>query len=617
MSKYNRRLIITESEKREILSLYGLIREVGEDKPQTEASTSALKFDKTINFAPGYYRYKGPVTTKAGTTYNWDVDQTLKTDLDKIKEFLKNNPTGYVVEVNLYSGESKIPNNDNEQGGTQVKENHLNEARLNSLKSYLNPIFDSWKTEGITKTEFKINEYKNIGETPWVGTPFCPANTTDARTCTTTYNNKVKAGDKTTLDYKNKYDKEQYFRVIIEVKKVETPETPKTTPPTDEKPSTTNVNENCATGLRIRVDVEKHNCNNAEFFVFLNNTMLYNVDGGYTANGNNSNSFVWSDSGKKIRAKRLNPGYGRLGTAKYGVFGDLMGVRYDEFIVTPEQSKEIVEKSEDGKINVWYLCTLATGCHLDTPTVRIYKDDLPIYEGQPMSDNTLLITLDACGNKVLEIDKNAIEPDASAMREKIQTDRMSMVIDNEKDVPDKEDTKQMELKASNTLITMMNYIETLFTHPTIRKIFYQIIKGKTPKVYQRQYQQGGKPVYENYNIAENKELFTWFATKIDDPTLTLYLQEISKVIIQNKYQMLNGAFVDKKIRESDMHEDIRTNLESFYVDFNKLFTIGTDSTISFRFLDEETYPYDYVRFLDNVRNPGIIYEKSGLPTIQS
>jgi hypothetical protein len=66
-----------------------------------------------------------------------------------------------------------------------------------------------------------------------------------------------------------------------------------------------------------------------------------------------------------------------------------------------------------------------------------------------------------------------------------------------------------------------------------------------------------------------------------------------------------------------MHEDIRTNLESFYVDFNKLFTIGTDSTISFRFLDEETYPYDYVRFLDNVRNPGIIYEKSGLPTIQS
>lgn len=617
MSKYNRRLILTESEKKEILSLYGLIREVGEDKPQTETSTSALKFDKTINFAPGYYRYKGPVTTKAGTTYNWDVDATLKADLEKIKEFLKNNPTGYVVEVNLYSGESKIPNNDNEKGGTQVKENYLNEARLNSLKSYLNPIFETWKTEGITKTEFKINEYKNIGETPWVGTPFCPANTTDERTCTTTYNNKVKAGDKTTLDYKNKYDKEQYFRVIIEVKKVETPETPQTTPSTDEKPSTTEVNEDCATGLKIRVDVAKHDCNNAEFFVFLNDTMLYNVDGGYTANGNNSNSFVWSDSGKKIRAKRLNPGYGKLGTKKYGVLGDLKGVRYDEFIVTPEQSKEIVKKSQDGKINVWYLCTLATGCHLDTPTVRIYKNDLPIYEGQPMSDNTLLITLDACGNKVLEIDENAVEPDASAMREKIQTDRMSMVIDNEKDVPDKEDTKQMELKASNTLITMMNYIETLFTHPTIRKIVVQKIKGKTPKVYQREYQQGGKPMYENYNIAENKELFTWFATKIDDPTLTLYLQEISKIIIQNKYQMLNGTFVDKKIRESDMHADIRTNLESFYGDFNRLFTMGADNTIYFKYLDEETYPYDYVKFLLNVRNPGSVYEYSYLPTIQS
>jgi hypothetical protein len=614
MSCCGRKFIITEDERKHILSLYGLITE---DEPKPQSNTSSLKFDKTINFAPGYYRTKGPVTTKAGTTYNWDVDQTLKSDLEKVKEFLKKNPTGYIVEVNLYSGESQIPNNDNEQGGVKVKPGDLNTSRLNSLKTYIDPIFQSWKQEGITQTDFKINEYKNIGKTAWVGTPFCPANTTDPRTCSTTYYNKVIAKDPTALEYKTKYDAEQYFRVIIEVKKVETPETPKTTPPTDEKPSTTNVNENCATGLRIRVDVEKHNCNNAEFFVFLNNTMLYNVDGGYTANGNNSNSFVWSDSGKKIRAKRLNPGYGRLGTAKYGVFGDLMGVRYDEFIVTPEQSKEIVEKSEDGKINVWYLCTLATGCHLDTPTVRIYKDDLPIYEGQPMSDNTLLITLDACGNKVLEIDKNAIEPDASAMREKIQTDRMSMVIDNEKDVPDKEDTKQMELKASNTLITMMNYIETLFTHPTIRKIFFQRIKGKTPKVYQKEYEIGGKAVYENYNIAENKELFTWFATKIDDPTLTLYLQEISKVIIQNKYQMLNGAFVDKTIRESDMHEDIRTNLESFYVDFNKLFTIGTDSTISFRFLDEETYPYNYVRFLDNVRNPGVVYEKSGLPTIQS
>jgi hypothetical protein len=296
-------LIITESEKREILSLYGLIREVGEDKPQTEASTSALKFDKSVNFAPGYYRLKGPVTTKAGVTYNWDVNQTLNSDLEKIKEFLKQNPSGYIVEVNLYSGESKIPNNDNEKGGTKVEENYLNKARLNSLKSYLNPIFESWKQEGITQTDFKINEYMSGGTTNWKGTPFCPANTTDERLCTTKYNSLVKAGDKTALDYKAEYDKEQYFRVIIEVKKVESPQTSPTT-------GTTKITEGCATGLKIRVDVDKHNCNNAEFFVVLNDTLLYNVDGGYTANGNNSDSYIEADDGSIIRPKRLNPGYG-------------------------------------------------------------------------------------------------------------------------------------------------------------------------------------------------------------------------------------------------------------------------------------------------------------------
>ena len=117
----NRKILISESEKKHILSLYGLINEADEPvAPQSQTTTSALKFDKSVNFAPGYYRLKGPVTTKAGVTYNWDVDQTLNSDLEKIKEFLKKNPSGYIVEVNLYSGESKIPNNDNEKGGTRV-----------------------------------------------------------------------------------------------------------------------------------------------------------------------------------------------------------------------------------------------------------------------------------------------------------------------------------------------------------------------------------------------------------------------------------------------------------------------------------------------------------------
>ena len=610
MGYYRNKLLISEQERKHILSLYGLIKEADEPAPQQTQSSSGLKFDKTINFAPGYYRTKGPVTTKAGTTYNWDVDQTLKADLEKVKEFLKNNPTGYIVEVNLYSGESQIPNNDNEEGGTKVDPNYLNTARLNSLKNYINPIFESWKNEGITQTEFKINEFKEIGKTPWVGTPFCPANTTDTRSCSTTYYNKVKSNDPTALEWKKKYDSEQYFRVIIEVKKVDTPVVTGSTPTvtgTTSTTGTTEITEDCVTGLKIRVDVAKHECNNAEFFVYLNNTLLYNVDGGFTANGNNADTFIYSDSGKKIKAKRLNPGYGKIGTTKYGRLGDIGNVRYDEFIVTPEQSKQIISQSDNGKINIWYLCTLSTGCHLDTPTVRIYKNDLPIYEGQPMSDNALLITLDGCGNEVLEVDETATEPNVSAIREKLQTDRMSMVIDDEKDVPDKEDTKQKQLRASNTLKTMMNYIDTLFTHPSIKIIYYE--EGETLKEYQRAYTApGGKKMRVNYNIPENKELFDWYGSKLEDQKLQLYLDEIKKLIDTNKYQMIDDQFVDKNIRNNSLFEDVRTNLKSFYSSFNRLFSFDSSGNPEMRYTDE-TYPYDYVRQLSKVSNPYPIYEQ--------
>ena len=609
MPNYNSKFLITENDRKHILSLYGLLKEDDVQPASQQQSTSSLKFDKTINFAPGYYRNKGPVTTKAGITYNWDVDGTLKTDLGKIREFLKNNPTGYVVEVSLYSGESKIPNSDNENGGTPLNPGDLSTARMNSLKSYLNPIFESWKKDGITKTEFKINEIPQLGKTPWKGTPFCPANVPNERTCSTTYYNKVKSGDKVALEYKAKYDAEQNFRVIIEVKKVETSVVNKTTetPPTTGS-TTTGVTESCATGLKIRVDVEQHNCNNAEFFLFLNDTMLYNVDGGYTANGNNSNTFVTSDSGKKIKAKRLNPGYGKLGTRKYGSNGDNGNVRYDEFIVTPEQSKKIVEQSNEGKINVWYICTLASGCHLDTPTVKIFKNDLPIYQGKPMSDSALLITLDACGNKVSDIiDESAIEPNVDAMRNKIQTDRMSMVIDDESDVPDTEDTKQKELRASNTLITMMDYINKLFTNPSIKSI-YLTQTNTRPKVFQSTGTLNGQLSYVNYNIPQNKELFDWFKTKMDDQTLAMYLEEIKRLIIQNKYQMKDGAFVDKNLRTNKLFGDVRANLQKFYDSFNNQFDMDENGDITLKDVDE-AYPLNYAKMLAHVRNPGAVYNR--------
>jgi len=596
MSIYNKKLIISEQERKHILSLYGLIVET--DEPVLQSTTSSgLKFDKTINFAPGYYRTKGPVTTKAGTVYNWDVDQTLNEDLQKIKEFLKKNPTGYIVEVNLYSGESKIPNNDNEQGGKQVEENYLNTARLNSLKNYINPIFDSWKQEGITQTDFKINEFKEGGKTPWVGTPFCPANTTDPRTCSTTYYNKVKSNDPTALEWKKKYDSEQYFRVIIEVKKVETPVIPETTvEPTE-----------CVTGLRIRVDVAKHNCNNAEFFVFLNDTLLYNVDGGYTANGNNSNSYIEADDGSIIRPKRLNPGYGFLGTIKYGNNGDIGNNRYDEFIVTNEQSKKIIEQSTNDKINVWYICTLTTGCHLDTPTVTIFKEKTEVYKGKPMSDSSLLVTLDKCGNKAdSKVDETAVEPDVTTYRTKLQSDRSSMTVAKEDDIPDTKDEKQTLLKASNTLLLMLEYINKTFIHPTINTIYFKKALQSPKGGYEYTRTEGGKTMYFGYNIPENKELFDWATAQEDEGSYEDYVTKINELIEKNDYAInKKGEYKNKTIRDDELYGDIRNNLSKFYNQASSLLDIDDSGVVSFKSLS----PYD---LLKKINNPGKVYTEKNV-----
>ena len=99
-----KKLLITEDDRKHILSLYGLINEV-ETEPKSAAgtvSTSELTLDKRIEFGPGYYKPEFSYTSpNTGIRYDWDVDETLKTGLNNIKEFLKNNPTGYVVDVTL------------------------------------------------------------------------------------------------------------------------------------------------------------------------------------------------------------------------------------------------------------------------------------------------------------------------------------------------------------------------------------------------------------------------------------------------------------------------------------------------------------------------------------
>ena len=585
MGGCGKKILITEDDRKHILSLYGLLNET-EGDTQTQQSTSSFKFDKTINFAPGYYRIKGPVTTKAGTTYDWDVDETLKSDLQKVKEFLKNNPSGYIVEANLYSGESQIPNNDNEKGGGRINQNELNTLRLETLKTYIQPIFDTWKTEGITKTEFKINEFKEIGKTPWVGTPFCPANTPDPRTCSTTYYNKVVAKDPVALEYKTKYDAEQYFRVIIEVKKVDNPK-PQVPPSVDSD----NVTEGCATGLEIVIYVRTHSCQNAEYLVYANNTLLTNLAGGFTANLNNSDGkltaakfnfpiadetgtiYRTTEEGAQIGfmnkttdipAQALNPAYGYTKNGPYSAneTGDVSGQRMDTFKVNATQSKTITEQG-NGEINIWLIGT-TKAMHLDIPYVLIKKDGKEVYNNQPKIEQGLVLTLSGCGNKVLpSLSTKATKPTGyesiliNIYKERFDKIKQGLGANAIESLSKKQlkDSKSEILDRTVELSSLINQV-VLMGHNLSEKAFEQGMTNATYAQFRKQWDSQANKVAR----------------------MNIYNQ-IQPILDQNPSFRKNpdGTYVDKNIEKSRKNPektlmgDIFFKLENFYKKYDTFY----------------------------------------------
>jgi len=612
MSCCGRKLLITEDDKKHILSLYGLIKE--EPNPISETSTSAFKIDKTINFAPGYYRNKGPVTTKSGT-YDWNIDNTLKVDLEKIREFLKNNPTGYVVEANLYSGESKIPNNDNELG-IEVKENYLNKARLNSLKSYLNPIFESWKNEGITQTDFKINEYMSGGTTNWKGTPFCPENTPNERSCTTTYFAQLKAGDQTAKDYKAKYDAEQYFRVIIEVKKVDDPKP-------SELPSESGdtVTEGCATGLEVVIYVKSHECQNAEYLVYGNNTLLTNLAGGFTANLNNAggklvssefnfpapdgygniyqtNDFndekkVFINGKTDIPAQALNPSYGYTKNGPYSANeeGDIRGERMDTFKVTADQSKTITEQG-NGEINIWLIGTTKS-LHLDIPYVLIRKDGKEVYNDQPKVESGLILTLSGCGNKVLSKSTTSVKPTgyesilANIYKERFDKIKQGLGANAVEDLSRKQlkDSKSVLLDRTLQLTNLINQV---------------VLMGYD--IYKKSFAIGKNSYFKGF----------WNSQGNIVARLNIYKQ-IQIILDQNPSyrKSTNGTYVDTNIEKSKKNPeklmgDIYLKLEKFYEKYD----------IFYKNINED-YLENGLTYDEAVEKPGGISPLTGTQYVRS
>jgi len=566
----SKKLIISEDERRHILGLYGLLNEV-----ETSTSAQDLTLDKRIEFGPGHYGLSsgGAYQGRDKKTYNWNVDTDLKEGLVKIKEFLKNNPTGYIVGVTLESGESQIPNDDALKGGADLKSGELSDLRLQTLKNYLTPIFESWKSEGIN-TEFTIKEDKKPGETKWKGSPFCPTNATDEQARGQCFNEYVKilADPKDpkyneVVQYRDKYNTEQYFRVVISVNKTE---------------GAVSEETNCAVGLKIRIYVPEHECQNAEFFVFANNTLLYNSVGGMTANLNNSASSRGIPKGTSAPIFDpicLNPGYGYLknGDGTYGGYsygkinpaGDISNGRSDTFTVTPQQSQEIVSKG-NGLINIWMIATTTTA-HKDIVFVTITKDgiDKPIYDGQPNIVQGKILTLNACGDEVLEEGTDSSVPDLSSYVLTLKQEKM--VIMNSVSTSGDEETiknmnKRKEAKLDNKTIILERVDE-------LNQNMYNLVTflgTKLRSFYNPEL--GGASQQPPISDELSKEIIARL-----NEDYTKFYNEITKVGTEENPVMNLGrkednlTFIDRTINNDKLYGDVRDELNKFYDDFDKIY----------------------------------------------
>jgi hypothetical protein len=211
---------------------------------------------------------------------------------------------------------------------------------------------------------------------------------------------------------KEKYNQDQLSEFSISVKPIET--------------TTTEITDGCLTELSIRIYVQSHMCQTAEFFVFANDTLLTNSQGGLTANMNNSDTkrgIPNTKEGIQFSPTLLNPGYGYLknGDGTVGNYeyrstnkeGDIRGQRSDTFIITNEQSKEIIKSGIDKygkKLNIFMYATTVPS-HSDICYATITKKDgTVVFNDKLLGVKGKVLVLDECGNKKLDDagDQNAL-----------------------------------------------------------------------------------------------------------------------------------------------------------------------------------------------------------------
>lgn len=561
-----KRLLITEDDRRHILGLYGVL---------TEAIDPNSGGTVTINnyYPNGWYTLENK-DTKSGKI----IKDQLNEALAQVTEFVKKHPDS-IVSIKFISQESAIPNKDNEgkEGGDFLPVKGLSDLRKKYLEPYIKSYFDSLKTQGVIGQTVEVPPLEYIPKdfvTPWVGTPFCPASATiqqQRSECINKYRQGVAAKNPEIVGYKAKYDTEQSSAIEITVK-LKTSTTTQTTKPV------TNF-EACAKGFKVRVYVPKHNCQNAEFFVFANSTILYNSQGGLTANLNNSytsRGIPRSSSPPTFYPEALNPGYGflkngdgTLGSYKFGSkqrfdesapknTGDNGNGRSDSFTVTGEQAKKMLVEGS-GKINLWMIGTSDT-THDDINFVSITDEDQsePFYNKQPNFNQGKLLTISfdtTCKRTVIDNNDKTV-PDVTGWVDKLRQEKIAVMseVDNMGITTGNKKTEAKRKLITDSKAVLQERVEGLVSKmfALLTSIFDDVSKTPTPN-------------YVDNGVAEKiKSDYNEFYSGL---TATGTPKEPLIVLSQDE----SGDFTNKTLRDDPLYGDIRNRMNQFYEGFNAIY----------------------------------------------
>jgi hypothetical protein len=559
-----RKFLITEEDRKHILGLYGLLKE---DIDPNSGGTITIK-----NYYPaGYYTLEN-VDTKSKKK----IQDQIYSGLTQVTDFVKKHPDS-IVSVKFISQESAIPNKDNEgkHGGSYLEVGGLSDLRKQYLEPYIKTYFDNLKAQGVIGKTVEVPPlvYDKQGfVTPWVGTPFCPANSTLEQQRSDCYN-KYKAGKTTTYkEYFDKYQTEQRSELEITVR-IKQPTTPVTT--TTTTVTTPGDYSKCAAGLTIRVWVKTHQCQNAEFFIFANDLLLYNSQGGMTANLNNAENargIPRVDSEPIFQPEYLNPGFGYLkngdgtfGSYSYGKInesGDLKGSRSDTFKLTKEQSLKLLNAAK-GKISLWMIAT-TTSAHKDIPQVTITKEDgTVIYDKAPKIVQGKLLTLDGCTLKVVEGTDETV-PDVTGYVNLIRQERMSLQSQAGIDDAAKSGTKKQQKKKQATLDSKGKILERASDLVNQMTTFLNYLKPAliktTPPAGSASMANPGSPEIQA-EIDKYYKIFYSGVTYAGTP------ESPEPQLAQDP----DGDYINNTVGKDELYGDIRLYMDQFYEGFNAVY----------------------------------------------